>query len=118
MSSWGERTIEYDEMFKKMEEWFNEESRGDQQIYLTGHGSISAIGIRNWIRVLSMIGNKLMNFANGIAVMHGRRQPKWEDFVQAGYLLDTGRMVEIFDKPSDNFGSGILEMPSNQESDD
>lgn len=112
--SWGDRTVEYEDLFKMMGEWLRQESHGDTQVYLTGYGTVQVSAINNWIRVLSILGSRLMNCANGLATINGRTNPEWEDFVQAGYLMDSGRLHAVMQKPEESspFAPGKLESPN------
>lgn len=116
--SWGERTVEYDDLFKAMNEWLTKKAHGDTQVYFTGHGSTRVSSIRNWIQILSVLGSKLMNCANGLAMINGRPSPTWDDFRQAGFLIDSGRLMDIMDQPDDSpFAIGCVKEPVNEELD-
>lgn len=86
-------------MFKAMLDFLEETTSTDQDVYLVEVGDISTQNLKNWIEMLGLLGQKLMQVSRGLGLMRGRDQPNQDDFVQATYLLTSGRISAVFDRP-------------------
>lgn len=108
---WNNRTVRFEEMFKAMQDFLEDNVGMDEEIYLVEVGDLSTQSLRDWINTLIIIGRKLMQVARGLGMMKGRNQPNQEDFQQAAYLLNTGHIATVFDRPleDDSFNKDQME---------